>query len=132
MDARRCLLSARIMASEEIQGISVTDVYDQAAGIAHEFDKLIHNYGNDAVTELMPRVIKSLEQLENLASRYEKDVEEINQLRFKVEKLEAEKVDKAQERAKFDQVSFSVKPVLFRPTEDTSFNFPNYEYSVKA
>ncbi|KAK3778120.1 hypothetical protein RRG08_052268 [Elysia crispata] len=103
MDARRCLLSARIMASEELQAISVTDVYDQAAGIAHEFDKLIHNYGNDAVTELMPRVIKSLEQLENLASRYEKDVEEINQLRFKVEKLEAEKVDKAQERAKFDQ-----------------------------
>ncbi|GFR75117.1 RILP-like protein 1 [Elysia marginata] len=103
MDARRCLLSARIMASEELQAISVTDVYDQAAGIAHEFDKLIQNYGNDAVTELMPRVIKSLEQLENLASRYEKDLEEINQLRYKVEKLEAEKVDKAQERAKFDQ-----------------------------
>lgn len=103
MDARRCLLSARIMASEELEAISVTDVYDQAAGIAHEFDKLIQNYGNDSVTELMPRVIKSLEQLENLASRYEKDLEEINQLRYKVEKLEAEKVDKAQERAKFDQ-----------------------------
>ncbi|CAL1547776.1 unnamed protein product [Lymnaea stagnalis] len=103
MDARRCLFSARIMASEEIQGISVTDVYDQAAGIAHEFDKLIHNYGNESVTELMPRVIRSLEQLETLASRYERDVEEINQLRYKVEKLEAEKAEKAQERAKFDQ-----------------------------
>ncbi|KAI8782570.1 RILP protein 1, partial [Biomphalaria glabrata] len=103
MDVRRCLFSARIMASEEIQAISVTDVYDQAAGIAHEFDKLIQNYGNDSVTELMPRVIRSLELLETLASRYEHDVEEINQLRYRVEKLETEKTEKAQERAKFDQ-----------------------------
>ncbi|BFZ04392.1 hypothetical protein BsWGS_07431 [Bradybaena similaris] len=103
MDARRCLYSARIMDSEETDVISVTDVYDQAAGIAHEFDKLIHNYGNDSVTELMPRVIKSLEQLETLATRYERDAEEINQLRYKVEKLETEKAEKAQERAKYDQ-----------------------------
>lgn len=93
------------MDSEETDVISVTDVYDQAAGIAHEFDKLIHNYGNDSVTELMPRVIKSLEQLETLATRYERDAEEINQLRYKVEKLETEKAEKAQERAKYDQVS---------------------------
>ncbi|BFZ18924.1 hypothetical protein BsWGS_21965 [Bradybaena similaris] len=103
MDTRRCLFSARIMASEVEEAISVTDVYDQAAGIAHEFDKLIHNYGSESVTELMPRVIRALEQLETLASRYEKDVEEINQLRYKVDKLETEKTEKAQERAKFDQ-----------------------------
>uniref|UniRef100_A0A0B6ZNV6 RH1 domain-containing protein n=1 Tax=Arion vulgaris TaxID=1028688 RepID=A0A0B6ZNV6_9EUPU len=103
MDTRRCLYSARIMASEEIEAISVTDVYDQAAGIAHEFDKLIHNFGNDSVTELMPRVIRSLEQLETLASRYEKDADEISQLRYKVDKLESEKAEKAQERAKYDQ-----------------------------
>jgi len=90
------------MASEDIIGISVTDVYDQAAGIAHEFDKLINTYGNDAVTELMPKVIRSLEQLETLTCRYEKDVEEINQLQYKVEKLESEKAEKSQERAKFD------------------------------
>ena len=92
------------MASEDVHGISVTDVYDQAAGIAHEFDKLINAYGNEAVTELMPKVIRSLEQLETLTCRYEKDVEEISQLKFKVDKLEAEKAEKAQERAKFDQV----------------------------
>ncbi|CAG5124589.1 unnamed protein product [Candidula unifasciata] len=103
MDTRRCLASAGIMASEGVEVISVTDVYDQAAGIAHEFDKLIHNYGTDSVTDLMPRVIRALEHLETLASRYEKEVEEINQLRYKVEKLETEKTEKAQERAKFDQ-----------------------------
>lgn len=91
------------MSTEVYQDVSVTDVYDQAAGIAREFDKIINNYGNDAVTELMPKVIHTLEQLESLASRYEKDNEEISQLRASVEKLESEKAGKAQERAKFEQ-----------------------------
>ncbi|KAK7088667.1 RILP-like protein 1 isoform X4 [Littorina saxatilis] len=103
MDSRRCLYNAQIMATEVFQDVTVTDVYDQAAGIAREFDKLIHNYGNDAVTELMPKVIRALEQLESLASRFEKDNEEIAQLRSTVEKLESEKAGKAQERAKFEQ-----------------------------
>ena len=92
------------MATEVFQDVSVTDVYDQAAGVAREFDKLINNYGNEAVTELMPKVIRALEQLESLASRFEKDNEEIAQLRSSVEKLESEKAGKAQERAKFEQV----------------------------
>ena len=84
--------------------ITVTDVYDQAAGIAQEFDKLITVYGNDSVTDLMPKVIKALEQLEILASRYEHENEEVNQLKLVVEKLQAEKIEKAQERARFEQV----------------------------
>lgn len=98
------------MATEVFQDVTVTDVYDQAAGIAREFDKLIHNYGNDAVTELMPKVIRALEQLESLASRFEKDNEEIAQLRSTVEKLESEKAGKAQERAKFEQVKKEYNP----------------------
>lgn len=92
------------MATEIYQDVTVTDVYDQAAGIAREFDKLINNYGNDAVTELMPKVIRALEQLESLATRFERDNDEIAQLRSTVEKLELEKTGKAQERAKFEQV----------------------------
>lgn len=104
MESRRCLYSAQIMATEIYQDVTVTDVYDQAAGIAREFDKLINNYGNDAVTELMPKVIRALEQLESLATRFERDNDEIAQLRSTVEKLELEKTGKAQERAKFEQV----------------------------
>lgn len=96
------------MATEVYQDVSVTDVYDQAAGIAREFDKLINCYGNEAVTELMPKVIRVLEQLETLASRFERDNEEICQLRATVEKLEAEKSEKAQERSKFEQVIFLI------------------------
>ncbi|XP_050408928.2 RILP-like protein 1 isoform X2 [Patella vulgata] len=93
----------RMMASEEIVSISVTDVYDQAAGIAQEFDKLITSYGHESVTDLMPKVIRTLEQLENLANKYEKESEEITQLRYVVDKLETEKNEKAQERARFEQ-----------------------------
>ncbi|ESO95521.1 hypothetical protein LOTGIDRAFT_117089 [Lottia gigantea] len=91
------------MASEELVTISVTDVYDQAAGIAQEFDKLITNYGNESITDLMPKVIRTLEQLENLATKYEKENDEITELRSVVDKLEAEKNEKAQERARFEQ-----------------------------
>ncbi|KAL8566228.1 hypothetical protein ACOMHN_063118 [Nucella lapillus] len=90
--------------SQDIPDVCVTDVYDQAAAIAREFDKLIHSYGNDSVTQLMPKVIQALEQLESLALRYEKDNEEIGHLRSSVEKLKAEKAEKAQERAKFEQL----------------------------
>ncbi|XP_046568229.1 RILP-like protein 1 isoform X2 [Haliotis rubra] len=93
--------SDRSMSSDP--SISVTDVYDQAAGIAQEFDKLITTYGNDAVTDLMPKVIKALEQLETLASRYETENDEINGLRLLVDNLKAEKAGKAQERARFEQ-----------------------------
>ena len=102
------------MATESFQDVTVTDVYDQAAGIAREFDRLIHSYGNEAVTELMPKVIRTLEHLESLATRYERDNEEIAQLRATVEKLESEKADKAQERAKFEQVG---------PRYDAAFPF---------
>ncbi|XP_076472871.1 RILP-like protein 1 isoform X2 [Babylonia areolata] len=106
MEFRRYITNYQIMASESSQDacdVSVTDVYDQAAGIAREFDKMIHSYGNESVTQLMPKVIRALEQLESLASRYEKDNEETAQLRSSIEKLESEKADKAQERVKFEQ-----------------------------
>ncbi|XP_071093829.1 RILP-like protein 1 isoform X2 [Haliotis cracherodii] len=93
--------SDRSMSSDP--SISVTDVYDQAAGIAQEFDKLITTYGTDAVTDLMPKVIKALEQLETLASRFETESDEINGLRLLVDNLKAEKAGKAQERARFEQ-----------------------------
>ena len=49
--------------------LTVVDVYDQAAIIGKEFECIIDNFGADAVTSLMPKVIRILEQLEILASR---------------------------------------------------------------
>ncbi|OWF36909.1 RILP-like protein-like [Mizuhopecten yessoensis] len=97
-----------IMADETIDNISVVDVYDQAAGIGKEFEKLIEGYGVEAVTDLMPKVIKSLEQLETLAARYEKETNEISDLKFLIEKLEVEKNEKQQERLRYEEVRFQI------------------------
>lgn len=94
----------RRMEEDVISDVTVTDVYDQAAGIGKEFEKLIENYGVDAVTDLMPKVIRALEQLEALASKYEKESGEINELRYAVEKLETEKTERNQERVRFEEV----------------------------
>lgn len=91
------------MDDDSLLDVSVTDVYDQAAGIGKEFEKLIEAYGVESVTDLMPKVIRALEQLEALASKYEKESSEISDLQYAIDKLESEKADKVQERARFEE-----------------------------
>ena len=98
----------RTMDDDSLLDVSVTDVYDQAAGIGKEFEKLIEAYGVESVTDLMPKVIRALEQLEALASKYEKESCEISDLRYAIDKLESEKADKVQERARFEEVGFQI------------------------
>lgn len=85
--------------------ISVTEVYDQASGIGKELEKLIDCYGSEAVTGLMHKVVRSLELLEALAFRYEQENTEIGDLRYTISRLEAEKLEKAQERIRYERVS---------------------------
>lgn len=92
------------MAEEIVESVTVVDVYDQAAGIGKEFEKLIESYGVDSVTDLMPKVIKALEQLETLAGKYERENTEIAELRFTIDKLENEKIERNQERIRYEQV----------------------------
>ena len=103
----------RTMDDDSLLDVSVTDVYDQAAGIGKEFEKLIEAYGVESVTDLMPKVIRALEQLEALASKYEKESSEISDLRYAIDKLEAEKADKVQERARFEEVNTCFSFVYF-------------------
>ncbi|XP_064612688.1 RILP-like protein 1 isoform X2 [Liolophura sinensis] len=93
----------RRMMDDDIQGITVVDVYDQASMIGKEFEKIIDIHGVDAVTDLMPKVIRCLEQLEVLANKNEKENHEIVELRYLVEKLENQKAEAAQMRVKYEQ-----------------------------
>ncbi|KAL5017519.1 hypothetical protein ScPMuIL_007108 [Solemya velum] len=92
-----------VMANDVLTSVSVVDVYDQAAGIGKEFEKLIEAYGVECIHELMPKVIKALEHLEALATKFEQESAEIAELKFVVDKLESEKVEKAQERARYEE-----------------------------
>ena len=90
--------------ASQTQNLSVVDVYDIAASIGKGFESIIDNHGPEAVTELMPKVITVLEHLENLAAKNQKENAEIGELRYAVEKLQAEKVAKAEQRERYEQV----------------------------
>lgn len=85
--------------------ITVVDVYDSAALIGKDFEYLIEQYGVEAVTDLMPKVIRVLEQLEFLAAKNEKENEELLQMEATVKRLSSEKEERSKERQRYEQVS---------------------------
>ncbi|ULU01468.1 hypothetical protein L3Y34_001659 [Caenorhabditis briggsae] len=83
--------------------ITVVDVYDLAASIGNDFEKLIDNYGNECVRGIMPKVISALETLEAMAAGNDRENEEIMRLSKAVERLEQEKHQRNQQHLKFEE-----------------------------
>jgi hypothetical protein len=81
---------------------TVADVYDDAAVIGSELEKIINNYGSEVLKDLMPKVISVLELLESLTIRKESESDEIAELRMRVTSLEMEKAQRMNEREKFE------------------------------
>ncbi|KAJ8980384.1 hypothetical protein NQ317_009378 [Molorchus minor] len=65
--------------------------------------KIIDQYGADAVTALMPKVINALELLENLATKNERENTQLHELQAKISQLENDKLEKAEYRQKFEK-----------------------------
>lgn len=84
--------------------VTVVDVYDSAALIGKDFEYLIEQYGVEIVTELMPKVIRVLEQLEYLASKNEKENETVLQMESTIKRLTIEKEERSKERHLYEQV----------------------------
>lgn len=99
-----------IMHSEEMDeyeaDVSVVDVYDIASEIGKECEKLIDIYGADSVTSLMPKVINALELLERLATKNERENTAVQELSSKISQLENDKIEKAEDRQRFEKVLF--------------------------
>lgn len=89
--------------------ITVVDVYDIASDIGKECEKIIDQFGADAVTALMPKVINALEILENLATRNERENTQLHELQSKISQLENDKLEKAEYRQKFEKVSLKIE-----------------------
>lgn len=85
--------------------ITVVDVYDLASDIGKECEKIIECFGAEAVTAIMPKVVQSLELLEQLASRNENENATIQVLSDRVACLENEKIEKAMFRERLQRVS---------------------------
>lgn len=87
-----------------VSDISVVDVYDIASEIGKECEKLIDLYGVESVTKLMPKVIHTLEILENLATKNEQENTTVQELQAKISQLESDKIGKAEDRQRFEKV----------------------------
>lgn len=104
-------------ASQRNEQYTLADVYDDAAVIGSELEKIIANYGSDVLKDLMPKVINVLELLEHLTIKNEKENDELNELRSKINSLEMEKAQRINEREKFEKVSTAGRSTLDAQTE---------------
>lgn len=91
------------MVLDAIDDIGVVDVYDLASDIGKEYEKIIDRFGTEAATGLMPKIINTLELLEALATKNERENATIQELRDKIAQLESEKSEKAEFRRRFEK-----------------------------
>ncbi|KAH8357934.1 hypothetical protein KR200_001376 [Drosophila serrata] len=91
------------MVLDAIDDIGVVDVYDLASDIGKEYERIMDRFGTDAVSGLMPKIINTLELLEALATKNERENSTIQELRDKVAQLESEKLEKAEFRRRFEK-----------------------------
>jgi hypothetical protein len=97
-------LKERMKDSDDTE-VTVVDVYEIASEIGKEFEKMIDCYGSEAVTGLMPKVITALEHLEVLAAKNERENSYMQELENKIMKLESEKIEKAEDKIRYERVS---------------------------
>jgi hypothetical protein len=81
--------------------IEVEDVYELAAEIGDEFQKLIDSLGSDSVKYLMPKVIRVLEHLEVLSLRKEDFESELDSLKLNLCELEHQKSERQELHNKY-------------------------------
>ncbi|CAF1290617.1 unnamed protein product, partial [Didymodactylos carnosus] len=83
--------------------LTVECVYDEAALIGKDFERIIELYGTDTIKDLVPKVIRILELLETQAAKNEKETDELTELKIRIEKLELQKNEMRELREKFDR-----------------------------
>jgi hypothetical protein len=93
---------------------TVADVYDDAAVIGQELEKIITNYGADILKDLMPKVVRVLELLENFIIKNEKENDEITELKTRINILEVEKITRLNDKDKFERVGLFSICIHFR------------------
>ncbi|KAL7848234.1 hypothetical protein AOLI_G00229520 [Acnodon oligacanthus] len=84
---------------KNVADLTVMDVYDIAAVVGQEFERIIDQYGCEALSRLMPKVVRVLEILEVLVSRNSISPE-TEELRLELDKLRLERMDRMEKEKK--------------------------------
>ncbi|KAM7368621.1 hypothetical protein PAMP_012944 [Pampus punctatissimus] len=84
---------------KNVAELTVMDVYDIAAVVGQEFERIIDQYGCEALSRLMPKVVRVLEILEVMVSR-SCISPETEELRLELDKLRLERLDRLEKEKK--------------------------------
>ncbi|XP_032426800.1 RILP-like protein 1 isoform X4 [Xiphophorus hellerii] len=102
---------------KNVADLTVMDVYDIAAVVGQEFERIIDQYGCEALSRLMPKVVRVLEILEVMVSRssMSPDMEE---LRLELDRLRLERMDRLEKEKKHRQELERVEDVWRGEAQD--------------
>ncbi|CAH2295782.1 RILP 1 isoform X1 [Pelobates cultripes] len=84
---------------KNVAELTVMDVYDIASAVGQEFERVIDQYGCEAIGRLMPKVVRVLEILEVLVSRNNINPE-MEELRLELDRLRLERMDRIEKEKK--------------------------------
>ncbi|XP_073532288.1 RILP-like protein 1 isoform X2 [Phyllobates terribilis] len=84
---------------KNVAELTVMDVYDIASAVGQEFERVIDHYGCEAISRLMPKVVRVLEILEVLVSRNNMNPE-LEELRLELDRLRLERMDRIEKEKK--------------------------------
>lgn len=90
--------------------LTVMDVYDVAAVLGHDFERIIDKFGCESLVGVVPKVVRVLELLEAMVSRGAAG-QEAEELRKELERLRQERSDRHEQERKHQKVrvrSFSI------------------------
>lgn len=88
---------------KNVAELTVMDVYDIASAVGQEFERVIDQYGCEAISRLMPKVVRVLEILEVLVSRNNINPE-MEELRLELDRLRLERMDRIEKEKKHQKV----------------------------
>lgn len=91
---------------KNVADLTVMDVYDIAAIVGQEFERIIDQYGCEVLSRLMPKVVRVLEILEVLVSRNSL-TPEMEELRLELDKLRLDRMDRLEKEKKHKKVTVS-------------------------
>ncbi|KAG7223476.1 hypothetical protein INR49_015507 [Caranx melampygus] len=85
--------------NKPVADLTVMDVYDVAAVLGHEFERIIDKFGCESLVGVVPKVVRVLELLEALVSRGAAG-QEAEELRKELERLRQERSDRYEQERK--------------------------------
>uniref|UniRef100_A0A096LZX3 RILP-like protein 1 n=1 Tax=Poecilia formosa TaxID=48698 RepID=A0A096LZX3_POEFO len=102
---------------KNVADLTVMDVYDIAAVVGQEFERIIDQYGCEALSRLMPKVVRVLEILEVMVSRSSMSPD-IEELRLELDRLRLERIDRLEKEKKHRQELERVEDVWRGEAQD--------------